>query len=319
MNILIKGIEKKIEKKLKELNLRPGISPRGFLKIHKTGKHRYFSPCLRRDGELIAFYARLHDNLDAKEKFVREINFLKRLRKSDLKIKKIIPQILDYGIEKDFEWFEREYPKAPTLGYSRNLTQKPFPGMIEKITEAILEISKISPNNFPGLKKFNCQNYFGNGVYEDLIKKGLISREISEKFRRIIKKNFPLLEKENRYFCHGDMNLGNILSDKKNIWLIDWELIHLNNFAYDIGYLWAHLWEAKSSFRNELINSYLEKLNSQKFLKFKKLLPIVVSYLSLGGIELKKEGEKIRILEKRRRFYLNLLKNCLDFNKLIKI
>jgi hypothetical protein len=317
MNILISNIQKKIEKKLRELNLKPKISPREFLKIQR--KHRYFSPSLSKDGKIVAFYARLHDNLDAKEKFIREINFLKKIKESSLRIKKFVPEILDYGIENDFEWLIREHKIALPLGQSRNLTQEISSEIIKKIVKLILEIAKIPPGNFPGLKKFNCQNYFGNGVYRNLIKKGLIPREISEKLREMVKRSFLLLEKENKYFCHGDMNLGNILSDKKNIWIIDWELIHLNNFAYDIGYLWAHLWEAKRNFRNELMNSYLKELNSQKLLKFKKLLPIVVSYLSLGGIELKKENEKKEIFQKRRSFYLKLLKNCLDFQKLIKI
>jgi hypothetical protein len=310
MHILIPKIEKKIEIKLKELQLNPEITPREFLKIHKTGKHRYFSPCLEKDGKIVAFYARLHDNLDAKEKFIREINFLKRLKGINSKIKKIVPAILNYGVEKDFEWLKREYPKASPLGRSRELIQRPSPELIKEITGSILEISKISPRNFPGLKNFDCQNYLSKGEYEGLQKRGIISEELRKKIFKMIKGNLPLLEKENRYFCHGDMNLGNILSDKKDIWFIDWELIHLNNFAYDIGYFWAYLWEAKISFRQKLIKSFIRNLDSQKFLKFKKLLPIVVSYLSLGGIEYRKGREKIKILEKRRNFYLRLLENC---------
>ena len=93
----------------------------------------------------------------------------------------------------------------------------------------------------------------------------------------------PLLEKENHYISQGDLNLDNIIIDEKNNpWLIDWELIHLNNFAYDIGYLWAHLWEAKKEFRQKLISKYIKHLNKNELLKFKKLLQVVASYLSLG-------------------------------------
>ncbi|KPJ57367.1 hypothetical protein AMJ49_02140 [Parcubacteria bacterium DG_74_2] len=316
--ILIPKIGDKIERKLKELNLRPETSPRKFLKIYKTGKHRYFSPCLTKEKEKFAFYARLHNNLDAKRKFIREINFLRKLKKINLKIKRITPEIINYRIEEDFEWFFREYPEGPPLGYRRNLTQKPFPGMVRKIIRAIFDVSKIHPKIFPGLKRFSFQNYLALGVYEDFAKKKIVPKNLSEKILRFIKENLSLLEKENKYFCHGDLNLGNILSDGKEIWIIDWELIHLNNFVYDIGYLWAHLWEAKRYFRQKLIKAYINRLSSHKFQKFKKILPIVVSYLSLGGIEQKKEREKIKILKKRRRFYLNLLKNCLNFEKLIK-
>jgi hypothetical protein len=36
-----------------------------------------------------------------KTKLIREIKFLKKLKKSKLKIKKIVPEIINYGIEKD--------------------------------------------------------------------------------------------------------------------------------------------------------------------------------------------------------------------------
>ncbi|XOB40346.1 MAG: phosphotransferase [Candidatus Nealsonbacteria bacterium] len=317
--ILIPNINEKIKKKIKELDLKPEVSFQRFINIHKDGKHRYFSPCLTRNKKTVAFYVRLHNNPDAKEKFIREINFFKRLKTVNLEIKKIIPNILNYGIEEDFEWLIREYPKPPPLGHSRNLTQQPFPGMIEKITRAILEISQIHPETFLKLKSFNCQSYLSTSTYEDFARRKIISRELSEKILKMIKENLPLLEKENRYFCHGDLNLGNILSDQKNIWIIDWELIHLNNFAYDIGYLWAHLWEAKKTFRQRLIQSFLNSLNYQRLSSFKKLFPVVASYLSLGGIEYRKGKEKIEVLKKRRVFYLNLLKNCLNFKKLIKI
>ncbi len=317
--ILIVGIEKKIERKLKELNLKPKVSPKEFLEIHGGGKHRYFSPC-KKGEEMVAFYARLHDNLDAKEKFIREIEFLEWVKKSQIKIKNLMPEILNSGLEKDFEWLVREYPRAPPLGTSRSIIQQPSLKIIAELTKAIFEISKLKPRNLPGipLKKFNYRNYLAPGAYVNLLKRKIITADLFQKSSKKIQKLIPLLKKENHYFSHGDLNLGNILSDGKEIWIIDWELIHFNNFAYDIGYLWAHLWQAKREFRKKLIKSYLKNLNSTQLTKFKKLLPVVVSYLSLGGIEYKKEREKLKILEKRRKFYLKLLENCTkDFETLI--
>jgi len=187
-SILIPKIKEKIEKKLKELGLSPEISIAEFLKAHDTGKHRYFSPCLTREGKKVAFYGRLHNNLDAKGKFIREINFFKKIQKSNLEIKTVVPKIIDYGIEKDFEWFEREFGPGSPLGHSRNLVQKPFPGMIEKIMKALFEISKISPKTFPYLKKFHCQRYL-SPLYEELTKKSILKRELS-------KKNFKIGQKK---------------------------------------------------------------------------------------------------------------------------
>jgi thiamine kinase-like enzyme len=315
--ILIPRIEEKIERKLKELNLKPEVPIKEFLKIHGFGRHRYFSPC-QRGKETLAFYARLHDNLDAKEKFIREIEFLKKIKENSIGIKDLIPEIFNFGLEEDFEWLVREYPKAPPLGSSRNLKQKISLKIIENLTSIIFEISKISLKI--KLKKFDYKNYFPERTYLDLIKKRVLSEKLVKKMENLIQKNFPLLKKEDHYFSHGDLNLGNILSNGKRVWIIDWELIHLNNFAYDIGYLWAHLWEAKRDLRRKLIKSYLKKLNNIQLVKFKQLFPVVVSYFSLGGIYYKKEKERLETQKRRRKFYLQLLENCPEkFENLINI
>jgi thiamine kinase-like enzyme len=288
-NILIPKIGEKIERKLKELELKPEISPKDFLKIHKSGKHRYFSVCRTKEGKRVGFYSRLHFNLDAKSKVVQEIKFLSKLKKSNLEIKKIVPQIIDSGIEKDFEWFVREFPRGEPLGFSRELFQKIDLKLVPRIVKIIFEILKIPANFFPEIKSFKVENYLAKDIYSQLVKKGILEKNLVDSIQKFIRKNLNFLKKENRYFCHGDLNLGNIISDGKKIWLIDWELIRLNNFAYDIGYLWAHLWQAKKIFRQNLISEFLRKLPREKIEKFKILFPTVTSFLALGGIRFEKE------------------------------
>jgi thiamine kinase-like enzyme len=316
-NILIPKIGEKIEGKLRELKLKPEISPKEFLKIHKSGKHRYFSVCQTKEGKKVGFYSRLHFNLDAKNKIVQEIKFLSKLKESNLEIKKIIPQIRDFGIEKDFEWFVREFPVGEPLGYSRELLQKIDLKLVPKIVKIIFEILKIPANFFPEIKSFKVENYLAKNVYSQLVNNGILEKSLADSIQNFIKKNLIFLKKENKYFSHGDLNLGNIISDGKNIWLIDWELIHLNNFAYDIGYLWSHLWQTKRFFRQNLISEFLRKLPREKIGKFKILFPTVASFLALGGIRFK-EKKKLDA-EKRRKFYSQVFENCFNFEKLIKL
>lgn len=311
-NILIPQIAKKIEKKLKILNLEPEITPSQFLKRWGTKKHRYFSPCRTKEKSKIAFYSRLHFNLDAKTKIIDEINFLRNVKKAKLKIEKFIPQILDWGFEKDFEWFKRELPPGKPLGASRLLKQKINGEIISKMTKMVFEISRAPKNVFSSLKIFNVNNYFAKGHYEKLVGQGFLKKELVEKILGFIKKNVTILKKENTYLSHGDLNLGNIISDGKNVFIIDWELIRLNNFAYDIGYLWSHLWQAKRKLRQALISQYLKLLSAEKLSKFKILFPIIVSFISLGGVS-------SEATNKRRVFYLKALNNCLNFEKLIKL
>jgi len=316
-NILIPKIGEKIEKKLKDLELKPEISPKEFLRKHKAGKHRYFSACQTKDGKKVGFYSRLHFNLDAKNKVTREIKFLLKLKKSNLKIKKVVPQIIDFGIEKDFEWFKREFPRGVPLGFSRDLFQKVNVKLVPKIVKIIFEIQKIPPNFLPEIKKFKVENYLGKNVYPTLVNEGLLKKDLADSIQNFVQKNLNFLKRENKYFCHGDLNLGNIISDGKNFWLIDWELIHLNNFAYDIGYLWSHLWQAKRSFRENLVSEFMKKLKREKIEKFRILFPIVTSFLALGGIKFKEK--KGLDAKKRKFFYSQVFENFFNFEKLIKL
>jgi thiamine kinase-like enzyme len=316
-NILISNIQEKIEKKLKELGLKPEISPSEFLKKHKNRKHRYFSACQEKNGKKVGFYSRLHFNLDAKNKFNQEIEFLLKLKENDFEIKKNVPQIINFGKEKDFEWFEREFTEGKPLGFSRNLTQKINLRLVPKIVKIIFNIQKIPSNFLSKIKSFNIKNYLAKEIYEKLAKEKVLEKKLVFDIQNFIKKNWKLLQKENKYFCHGDLNLGNVISDKKNIWIIDWELVHLNNFAYDLGYLWSHFWQAKKDFRKSLILKFLKKLPKEKIEKFKIVFPIVVAYLALGGINFK-ERKKINAI-KRKNFYSQVLKNFFNFEKLIKL
>lgn len=317
--ILIPDISDKISKKLKELKLSPEISPEEFLQIHETKKHRYFSICRTKNGKKVIFFARLHNNLDAKKKFIKEANFLKKIKNSQVPIRKLIPEISGYGVEKDFEWLEREYLEALPLGHSENLFFQPPEKIIDDLVKAIIKISETLPQEISlnNLSKFKTEDYLPRGLYEDLTKRRIISSKLANKILKMIETSLRFLKEENHYFSHGDLNLGNILTDQKEIWIIDWELIHLNNFAYDIGYLWAHLWEAKKSFRKKLMGLYLKNLEPGEMEKFRKLFPIVVAFISLGGIYIKEP--KLKTSKKRQRFYINLLKNCLNFDRLIKM
>ena len=320
--ILIPNIEIKIDKKIKELEIFPKIPTFEFFRTHGELKHRYFSPCETREGKMVAFYARCHDNPDAQKKFIREAKFLKKIQETNYSIKKVIPKIIKSGKKKDFEWMLREYITGAALGHSRKVSLALTKKQVKELTTLIPKISRIPPDSFSSLKlkKFNCRNYLAEDLYSFLSKKGVISKMVEKKLIKTIKKTMPLVEKENRYFCQGDLNLGNIILDKeRKIWIIDWELIHVNNFAYDIGYLWAHLWEIKKELRKKLISEYIKKLNKQQFLKFKKLLPVVASYLSLGGIQIEQRKEKEERFRKRRKFYKKLLINCTKtFEELIK-
>jgi len=322
MGRVVTNVGPKIKNKLGKLCLKPEISPIEFIKRVNGKKHRYFSPCETISGQKVVFYARIHDNKDAQKKFINEIRFLKKIKESRLPLTKVIPELFASGIEKSYEWLVRAYLPAPPLGYSRSLYQKTPKKIVRQLAKAIYQISKI-PHKTLGLEltKFNTKNYLVANQCQGLVNRQLIPASLSHQIINLTERSLPLLKEENRYPAHSDLNLGNILVEKNHFWLIDWELVQFNNFAYDIGYLWAHLWQAPATFRNQLIKSYLNQLSNGQVAKFKKLFPIVVIYLSLGGIEYRKNSkEKLAIMQKRRRYYLNLLYKCVgSFQQLIRV
>ncbi len=317
-NKLISKIDKKIEKKLCDLSLFPETSPSLFIKKKGFKKHRYFSLCKDNKGNQTFFYARIHCNQNAKKKFITEISFLEKIKKSNSKIKKLVPEINDYGIENSFEWLHREEIKPPPLiNYSKKDKSLIFKNLSKKISSSVFEISKLKfkNNNF---EKFNWGKYLKSSAPEKIYQKKIITKKECNEIKNIIRSNFSFLIKENKYLSHGDLTLENILSDKKTIWIIDWERTSFNNFAYDIGFLWSHLWHNRN-IRILLIENYLKKLDLKSKEKFKILFPIVSSYLALGGAVLDIKGENKNDREKRKYFSKKILKNSIkNFETLIK-
>lgn len=306
-NGLIPQIEKKIEKKLNLLNLDPAIPPGLFIRKKGVKKHRYFSLCRDSFGKESLFYARLHKSHNARKKFITEINFLKKTRKSNLKIKNNIPEIINWGIETDFEWLQREEIKPNSLA---NFGQKNFSTAFEKISARlsgfIFQLVKTKTRGF-GVEKFYWRNYFNSSSLDKLVSQGIVSGKLSFELKQMVEKELPLLKKQSVCLSHGDLTLENILSDGNKFWVIDWERAHLNNFAYDIAFLWMHLWASGSS-RKKLIEFYLKNLKSNQKIIFKKIFPLVVSYLALGGIFLNINKEKSKDRKRRKKFCLQVLK-----------
>ncbi len=170
-----------------------------------------------------------------------------------------------------------------------------------------------------GPEKFGWNDYCNSSPLNKLLGQKMISKKLSEELRQMLKKEAVLLKRQNTYLSHGDLTLENILFDGNKFWIIDWERAHLNNLAYDIAFLWTHLWKSKFS-RKKLTESYLKNLNDNKKIIFKKIFPIVVSYLALGGVFLDIDKEKERDRNKRKNFCIQILKKSPQgFMSLIKI
>ncbi|MDD5110460.1 MAG: phosphotransferase [Patescibacteria group bacterium] len=319
-NILIPNIGKKIAAVLRREKLRPAVTPHKFLARVKSRKHRYFTAAKTRDGQTVAFYARLHQNPDAQRKFLTEIAVLGRLNRLTAPFARTVPKLYDHHREKDFEWFTREHVNGTALGHSRDLEIKPTTATARQLADIIAAIGGIQPKNLGvRLPAFNPNFYIIDRQCYGLSRETALPSAACRGITRLVVKNHRLLVAENRYLSHGDLNLGNIIIENGQVRIVDWELAQHNNFAYDIGYLWVHLWQAPRSFRRQLMTSYLRHLDTPKTRLFHRLLPVVVAFLAIGGIPYRVSlNERHAEQQRRRRYHITLLESCLKgFGKLI--
>ncbi len=319
-NIIIPNIGSNITALLQRLKLAPAEPPQDFLARVGTSKHRYYTAARTAAGQTVAFYARLHANPDARRKFQNEITVLGRCNRLPLTVARVMPRLLAHGREPNFEWFTREHITGHPLGHSRHLTAMLKTGMVVPLAQAIAEIGQIPPRSVGlQLPSFNTAWYAIQRQCFGLAQRQAVAAATCRGIGRLVERNRRLLRAENHSLAHGDLNLGNIIVQRGKVHIVDWELAQHNNFAYDIGYLWVHLWQAPRMFRRQLMAAYLERLKPSRLNRFNQLLPVVVAYLAIGGIPYRQHERERKIAQQlRRRYHVALLQNCLKgFSRLI--
>jgi thiamine kinase-like enzyme len=323
MGNLILDIEQKIENILKKLALKAEVSPKEFIKKTRGEKHRYLSLCADKKDKNLIFYARLHKNPDAKKKMISEISFLKEMKQKKIEISEYVPEFYQGKKEKDFEWFTREYFITPPLGVNEQLQRKITKEDALLLARALYCIKNTSLSRFKNvpLREFPVKNYLDSqNSINFLLERKIINQNLSKKLKRVFKENAGLLKKENKYFSHGDFNLGNLMISNNNLKIVDWESVQINNSAFDVAYLFSHLWQTKTLIRKNLLKTYTNFLAKKEKVVFKKLFPLVVFYLAVGGLEAKPPEILYHLLKKRKEFFKKLLRKVgFGFEQLIEV
>ena len=324
---LIPQISQKIEKVLEKEKLKPKISPQEFIKKTKGKKHRYFSCCLTEKKKRLFFYARIQNNKDAKRKVRKEAIFanflLKKTFRKKLPFSPFLPRYYKGKIEKDFEWFEREFIKEGPLGNNELLEKKINKKEVLKTVDFLFSLKRTNLSllkNIP-LGKFPLKHYEDiTHLLLSLKEKNVVSEKEYLRGKDFIRKYFPLFRKEHSYLSHGDFNLGNIIFTKEKLKVIDWESMEINNFAYDLSYLITHLWQEKKRRRKEFIMNYYLKLPKRQKETFTILLRGNIIYLTVNGIFARPKEIKKSLLLERKNFFQKLLKSSLEnFEKILTI
>lgn len=311
---LIPKIDKKIEKVLKSQKLRAKEEPADFILRTEGRKHRYSTICEDEKGEKFIFYARLQDSKAEKERMFNEVKIAKFLMKNKINF---FPKYFKAKIEKGFEWILREYFRENTLESKREIEKLARPLKKEEILEICKTLILMQRLKFPFLKEREIKKFLI--LPREIKDKKILKREEVEKIEKIFKENLKLIKKENRYFCHGDFQIGNLIFKKQKLKVIDLESAMISNFAFDPCFFWIRLWREKKA-RREFLKKFFSLLPESKKKKFKILFQINSLFLGFHSFCANPREYSKKMLKKRKNFYLKVLKKAIfGFEKLKEI
>ena len=317
-SLFIPDIVQKIESVLGELKLKPKNTPQKFIKTTNGQKHRYSSVCENKLGEKSIFYARLYKFASEKKKMVNEIKLGKFFRENPSV--DFFPKYILSGIKKDFEWLVREYFPAKALEKEKQierLRKKLKNKDISNIVEKLRQMNNLPVSSFGFLEKFNLEKYFS--LSEKIYREKFLTEKEMKRLETLIKENKNILENENKYFCHGDFHIGNIILSDQSIKFIDLESVHINNFAFDIAFLTTRLWQNLKE-RKLFIEHYLTSLPPEKKEIFPSLFAFNAIFLGYDGFLSKPAEYSLKMIDKRRSFYKKLIRAAAkSFEKLVNI
>lgn len=307
MKLLISKIAFKIETVLKKLNLVPEIPPAEFIRKTKGKKHRYYSVCGTKEEKKLMFYSRLYNDEYDKKRFVTETLLAQKIMDKKL-FSKYFPVYYGYGYEKDFEWLTRQYYRTTPLEdkkraekLKRSLSNED----ILKIVKAIININALPVKNLDFLKKLRVEKYLNYYKKKDYIFKEAVDIKELERFSG---NNKLLLERENKYFCHGDLSIGNVVFLKNRIKIIDLESANINNFAFDIAFFTTRLWQ-NGKYRENIIKTYLRLLPERKKKIFTILFRINSSFIAYQALGTNPIEYTVAQNKERNIFFEKILKN----------
>lgn len=239
----------------------------------KFNEKFYTTPAFDKDNNKFILKIRIEDYPETKETFGWERFFVRYFNEIDTK-NLYTAEFIKSG-ELPPEWMIYKYVEGKAAGnmceINKNIVSE-FP--IEKVVKSIISL-------------------------QNLTKNAIIRKEI---------KTLPDKNKTQSYsvLVHGDFHPGNIIIQKNKVVIIDWAYIHLNNYLYDIAFLWLLLWN-HSELQNKLLKT------------FKKLSPIKDSFEEIFNLNIKEITPKMfRIVKDRMAHDKNYTKEHLEYLKNIK-
>ena len=275
---------------MKKLDIVP-VDPKVTIDHFVKNEKRFFMPAVHdKKGDTYFFKARLQDTHEVYRAALNEINFHKKIRPIAHQVRShfIIPEYKKSGIEKDygFIWFLREYQEGKfagimdlDIGYTDEFLKKISPDRLAKaviafqvLTKKVTKVIKVPKHGF---------NWYDTD-FQYYIQKPHLQRFLKEEVPFIdhfYKSQKQFIEKNSNTLSHGDFYPNNVMVNPQGkLVLFDWELLNLNNVAFDPCFIYMLSWR-RSGWRDKFLRTIYRQQKNQD--RFQKLFRICVFSLSL--------------------------------------
>lgn len=252
--LYFKKAEEKITPLIKKLGLKD-LNKKGFWPKALEGMGRfYISKCLDNKKNKYLFKARIMKSREVLKQMRHEVAVYRFFQKTP-SLKFLFPSLSKEGKSQGIDWYLRPYQEGllggnmgKDLGFTKKFLSLYSPS---QVAEAIISLQKIPLKK---LKSLNLYKHGGWWYYQDFyhykntffkfflkspLNCGLIKKDIIPLIENIFNKNKNFLDDEAKIFTHGDLYPNNFLIlPSQKIFILDWELAHLNNPTFDTCFIW---------------------------------------------------------------------------------
>jgi|GEM_PF-5846413 len=276
---LLPHISRRIEMTLKKLHLAPEIAPAIFIRRTHRNKHRYSSVCTDPNGKWVVFYARLHNNQDAKQKFISDIQHLRAFSKSHSLLSSRTPKIFESSMSSAGEWYVREYLVARPVGNEYQATISIPEGAAPEFAAAFHALQHIPELGQPEKRDGDFFLRVAEGNIQAT--KPVFTSTERKWLLHFLYGSFDTIEEHSHFLVHGDAHAGNLLYEGRRAMVIDWETVQHNLRTTDIGYFYAGL-RQQPKFRKRFLKDFHARISWKR--QFELLFPKSVLFFALNHI-----------------------------------
>ncbi len=263
----LKDIDKGIKNRIAKLGLVPAYK----FDPKKHHERFYTVVCVDKNNKKVIFKMRTENYPETRNFFRKEIR-INQLFADCYKDRKDLsaPKYIDGNYKTAPEWMIYDYIEGKPMGdfysgFNKKMISKFSVGSFINSMKMVHSMSSvIGSGNLIKLEKKGYEYYKKElDMYSGRLKPFFLEKEV-KKAREVLNSYRDLLDESCVIITHGDLHAGNIIiTDKKQIAVIDWFYVHLNNIAFDVAFLYMErLYGDK--LRKEILINFIKEFVENK-------------------------------------------------------